>query len=311
MHHPMFTSLAGLALLGLLSACGDGTSPSTPGSGSGASSGGGNGSVVDRGPTSISLDGDPNGLFWDADTATLFLADDNGNRILSWTDTAGLGLAAELPAAPPDSAGLGQVVKLKDGTLVVPRFGGGTAGDVVYAKPDGTNGVVPNLDPLRRRIGLAVSEEGTLYDTFFVAMNGIKLGSVAKLDLAGTEAEVITGLKKPIGVLAVAGEFIVTEQETGNVYRASITNPAELAVIAQLTGPDLLTTGPNGTFFTGGKDGSVRQIIGGGNWSEFASGFQEVRGVAYDAENKRLFLADHDGIEEDGVTHFLRILPVD
>ncbi|MDI3287040.1 hypothetical protein [Polyangium sp. 15x6] len=86
---------------------------------------------------------------------------------------------------------------MKDGTLVVPRFGGGTAGDVVYARPDGTNGVVPNLDPLRRRIGLTVSEEGTLYDTFFVAMNGIKLGSVAELDLAGAEAEIITGLKNP------------------------------------------------------------------------------------------------------------------
>ncbi|WP_272428289.1 hypothetical protein [Polyangium jinanense] len=246
MHHSTFTTLAAVALLGMLSACGGGTSPSSSGSGSGsgASTGGGNGVVVDRGPTSISLDGDPNGLFWDADTATLFIADDNGNRILSWTDTQGLGLAAELPPAPPDSAGLGQVVKLKDGTLVVPRFGGGTAGDVVYAKPDGTNGVVPNLDPLRRRIGLTVSEDGTLYDTFFVAMNGIKLGSVAKLDLAGAETEVITGLKKPVGVLAAKGDFIVTEQETGNVLRAPIASPDQIVVIAQLVGPDLLTDGP-------------------------------------------------------------------
>lgn len=311
MHHPIATPLAAVALLGMLSACGGGTGPSASGSASGASSGGGSGVVVDRGPTSISLDADPNGLFWDAETATLFIADDNGNRILSWTDPQGLGLAAELPAAPPDSAGLGQVVKMKDGTLVVPRFGGGTAGDVVFAKPDGTNGVVPNLDPLRRRIGLTVTEDGTLYDTFFVAMNGIKLGSVAKLDLAGSEAEVITGLKKPVGVLAAQGDFIVTEQETGNVLRAPIASPDQLVVIAQLVGPDLLTDGPNGTFFTGGKDGSVRQIVGGGEWSDFASGFQEVRGVAYDAENKRLFLADHDGVEEDGVTHFLRILPVD
>ncbi|MDI3287041.1 hypothetical protein [Polyangium sp. 15x6] len=65
MHHPTFTTLAAVAIPGMLTACGGGTSPSASGSGSGsgASSGGGSGVVVDRGPTSISLDGDPNGLF--------------------------------------------------------------------------------------------------------------------------------------------------------------------------------------------------------------------------------------------------------
>jgi len=33
--------------------------------------------------------------------------------------------------------------------------------------------------------------------------------------------------------------------------------------------------------------------------------------VAYDAKNKRLFVADHDGNEADGVTHAIRIFPVD
>ena len=65
MRQSMFTGLLGFALAGMLCACGEGSSPSP----SGASAGGGNGLTVDRGPTSIALDGDPNGLFWDPDTA--------------------------------------------------------------------------------------------------------------------------------------------------------------------------------------------------------------------------------------------------
>ena len=294
----------------LLMACGDGGSSATGGAGGAGGSGGGGdaGIVVDRGPTGIPLDGDANGLFWDAAGKTLYIADDNGNRILKWTDESGISLAADLPPGPPNSPGLGQVVRMADGTLVIPRFGGGFAGDVVYAKPDGTNGVVPNLDPIRRRIGLTVAEDGALYDTYFVAMNGVKLGAVAKLDLAGSEVDVIGSLKKPVGVLAVGADLVAGDQEAGLVLRAPAASPADQVVIAQIPTPDLLCDGPNGTFFTGGKDGSVRQIIGGGKWSDFASGFQEVRGVAYDAENGRLFIADHDPV---GTAHFLRILPVE
>lgn len=266
---------------------------------------------VDRGPTRIDLDADPNGLFWDAADGTLYIADDNNNRILRWTEEDGIALAAELPAAPPDGPGLGQVVRTADGTLVVPRFGFGTSGAVVFVRPDGTSGEVPNLDPLRRRIGLAIGPDGTLYDTFFVSINGMKNGSVARLDLAGTEAEVITGLQKPVGVVAVGADLIVSDQDRDLVVRAPVASPADLVAVAQLPAPDLLCEGPDGTFFTGGKDGSVRQIQGGGQFSELAGGFQEVRGVAYDAANRRLFIADHDGTEADGVTHAVHILPVD
>ena len=66
--------------------------------------------------------------------------------------------------------------------------------------------------------------------------------------------------------------------------------------------------GPNGTYFTDGKTGSVRQIFGDGKYADFAAGFQEIRGVAYDAENGRIFAADHD---PGGVTNRLQIIPVD
>ena len=44
---------------------------------------------IDRGPTVLEVDGDPNGLWWDDTEQVLFVADDNGNRVLAWTDEAG------------------------------------------------------------------------------------------------------------------------------------------------------------------------------------------------------------------------------
>jgi DNA-binding beta-propeller fold protein YncE len=174
-----------LALCGPLSlmACGGGAQTGTAASDHGASR------KVDtgarRGPTSIPVDGDPNGLWWDEAAAALYIADAKNNRILRWTDAAGFSTAAELPPAPPEGGGLSQVVKLSDGKLVVTRFGHGKAGDVVYANPDGT---VPNLDLLRHRIGLAAMSDGTLYEAFFFSKDGVKSGGIARIDLTGSEA---------------------------------------------------------------------------------------------------------------------------
>jgi hypothetical protein len=41
---------------------------------------------IERGPAVISSLGDPNGLYWNDKTQTLYLADDDGNRILKWLD---------------------------------------------------------------------------------------------------------------------------------------------------------------------------------------------------------------------------------
>ncbi len=312
----MRTSFFGALLAALLlPACGgDGTD--TTGTGGGGAGGGGGGAggsapAVDRGPTTIPLDGDPNGLFWDDAEQALFIADDNQNRVLKWTDEEGLELAADLPPGPPDSAGLGQVVRTADGTLVVPRFGGGTAGDVVFVDADGNGGIVPDLDPVKRRIGMAIGLDGTLYDSYFVSLNGTKFGAVAALDLAGTEVDVLQGLDKPVGVLVMGSDLYVSEQMAGRIVKAPLGAPDQVAVLAQLDTPDLLCQGPEGSLFTGGKAGDVRQISADGKVNEFAGGFQEIRGVAYDPTNRRLFLSDHDANESDGVTHRLQILPVD
>ncbi len=308
-----------LALLALftLAACDEASAPSSTtgstSSGAGGAGGGGGGAApwVDRGPTAIALDGDPNGLFWDEDEGALYLADDNENRVLRWTDAEGFSLAANLPKAPPNSPGLGQVVRTKEGTLVVPRFGGGTAGDVVFVDAQGNGGVVPDLDPTRRRIGMAVGPEGALYDTYFVSMSVLKFGAVARLDLEGGEVDLTNGLDKPVGVVVQGSDLLVSEQVAGRIVRVPLGAPDQITVLALLDSPDLLCLGPGGSVFTGGKKGNVRRIFADGKVNEVAGGYQEVRGVAYDAKNKRLFLSDHDGNESDGVTHKLQIVPVE
>lgn len=220
--------------------------------------------VVDRGPTTIALDADPNGLWWDAEEGALYLADDNGNRILRWSDADGLSLATTLPEAPADGPGLGQVVRLADGALVVTRFGGGTAGDVVFARPDGSTGVVPDLDPERRRIGLTVTDDGTLYDAWFRSEDGTRVGGVSALSLGGGETDLWTDLGKPVGVLAAEGLLWVTDQDKLQLLTAPLDDLTALSLHADLDSADLIGPGPNGGVFMGGKDGVVRLIGAGG-----------------------------------------------
>lgn len=267
------------------------------------------GSTVDRGPTTIPVDGDPNGLWWS--DGVLLIADDDNNRVLRWTDADGLGLVGDLPPASADGAGLGQLVALADGTIVVTRFGYGTAGDVVTLAPDGAGSVLPGLDVERRRIGLTVADDGTLYDGWFTSTDGARVGAVSVLSLEGGETDVLPDLRKPVGVLASGETLYVSDQDAGEILKAPLADLTDVSVLAQVDSPDLLCAGPDGSLFTGSVEGAVRWIGADGTVSTLVSGYQEIRGVAYDAENARLFFVDHDGDDSDGVSNQIQIVPVD
>jgi hypothetical protein len=245
--------------------------------------------------TSIALDGDANGLYWNASSSTLYIADNANNRILTYTDGAGVTKFADLPAASASGPGLGQLIPLPDGSLLVTRFGFGTAGDIVQVMPNATSAIIAGLDPTKRRIGLARADSGTIFETYFVKNGAAYVGAVASVTLAGVEMDVVTGLQKPVGVLAVGPTFFIDDQSTNELYTTPTASPGTLTQFAQLPNADLLCTGPSGTVFSGGADGNVRQIDSSGNVSVFATGFTAARGVAYDATNKRLFIANHVG----------------
>jgi hypothetical protein len=50
---------------------------------------------------------------------------------------------------------------------------------------------------------------------------------------------------------------------------------------------------PDGSFVTGGRAGSIIEITRGGTQHPLATGFDQVRGTAYDAAGKRLFVVEH------------------
>jgi sugar lactone lactonase YvrE len=245
---------------------------------------------------SVPLDGDPNGVYWDGASSTLFIADDGNNRVVTYRDGEGISKYADLPAAPANGPGLGQLVKLADGSILVTRFGFGTTGDVVQVKADKTSAVIPNLDPEKRRIGITVTTDGTIYDAYFAKKGTGQVGAVALLTLAGTETDVITGLSKAVGVLATADTLFVDDQALGQLLEAPLSSPSSVTTVADLPSADLLCLGPNGSIFSGGADGNVRAIDANGTVTVFATGFVGARGVAYDATNHRLFVADHTGV---------------
>jgi sugar lactone lactonase YvrE len=246
-----------------------------------------------RGPATLAFEGDPNGLYWDDATQALFIADSANNRITRWTDASGFSKAAELPAAGPKGPGLGQLARMPDGSFVVARFGMGTAGDVAIVKADGSSSAIANLDKTRRRIGIAVAPDGTVFDTYFVKNGSAEVGAVAKVAMDGTETDVIPNLQKPVGVAVVGDSLYVSDQAQGTLFTSTLAAPSQTRAFATLPKPDAICAGAAGALFVGGADGSVRVVSSSGAVSVLATGFQSVRGVAFDKKNGRVFIADH------------------
>jgi hypothetical protein len=268
--------------------------------------------AIERGPRALTVDGDPNGLWWDDSAQTLFVTDDDGNRILTWTDAAGFAPLVNLPAAPPSGAGLGQLVRRADGSTLVPCFGGGTYGGVLHVQAGGDAATISGLAPARRRIGLSLAADGTLFDAWFERQpSGERSGGISRLSLTAGEHDIITGLQKPVGVLVSGGDLFVSDQELGEILKAPLSDPSHYVVLAKLDAPDLLAAGPAGSLFTGGAGGHVYRVSASGETTVFASGFQKVRGVAYDPTNRRLFVVDHAKRESAAAAHSIRVLPVD
>ena len=268
-------------------------------------------------PKPLQIAGDPNGLWWDERSQTLYLADDDANRILTWNEQKGFGLFKQLPGDAPQGAGLGQLVLTPDGTLVVTRFGHGSAGDIALVPPNGEPAVIPNLDPERRRIGLTVTADGRLFDVWFEKKEGgPRVGSVGALTLAGSETSIVAGLKKPVGVLALGDKLYVSDQEMGVILVAPIAQPAPMTVFSHLASPDLLAAGPRGSLLTGGAGGVLYRVNENGTAVVIKNGFHQIRGVAYDASHHRVFVADHAGNDRESdagasAEHFVYVVPLE
>ncbi len=267
---------------------------------------------VTRGPQKLLLDGDPNGIWWSESRQTLYLADDNNNRILTWQDGSGFGQAFPLLAAPASGSGLGGLVEDWSGKLWVTRFGFGTDGAVLWLAGDGSTGKLANLDVTKRRLGMAIDGAGNVYDSWFIKNGSARIGTVAKLDPAGSETPILTsGLQKPVGLLVKGKYLYVDDQETNAVLRCALPDCKQLENFGNVTTPDLMSDGPGDAVLVASHEGVVVAVRPSVANQVVASGLQEPHGVAYDAKHKRLFIADHDPTSADGETNYLHIVPVD
>jgi sugar lactone lactonase YvrE len=274
----------------------------------------------------ISLaDGSPEATFWDASKSVLYIADNKDNQIWSWTDRAGLTPLAKLPlpegeSALPDNVSLGQEAVLQDGTVVVTRFGqpGGGWGGIGYVTSDNQAKLVPGLDPKRRRLGLVTAPDGTLYGSYFTGSQGNLSGFLTKVDLANGETEIADGFGKIVGLAVDNDKLYVSDQSNGQVLDAPLAAlPAKAAdwhVTAKFPAPDVISVGPDGSLFSGQFQtaaGStdpiaVRWIKADGSVVAFKADpdVSKPSGVSYDAQGKRLFVADAGNPVKIGVYIF-------
>lgn len=271
--------------------------------------------------------GEPASLWWDAPSSTLFIADNEHNQVWSWTDQDGLRKLATTPDSTESdrAASVGQIVRVPDGRLVIMRFGrpGGGMGGIVTLDPKTLQGrEVPNLDPGRRRLGLAPLPDGTLFGSYFGNMAGGKglTSSITKVDLAGAETDLAGGFVKIVGMVWANGSLYVADQLADTIYEVPTTGTpptlGERKVVVKLPRPDQLALGPDGSLFTGQFQAapgstdplSVRQVMRDGTVKIVVSDPDVSRpsGVAYDAKGKRLFVANSGNPAQT----FVRIVPI-
>ncbi|HWU87183.1 MAG TPA: hypothetical protein VN253_07910 [Kofleriaceae bacterium] len=269
-----------------------------------------------RGPATFMLAGGANALLWDSATSTLYLTDNNADALLTWTGaTTGVQQVGTFPAATAGIS-LGDLVKRADGTILTTSFGFGTQGTLFAMAPDLTSAALTGMTANRRRIGLGQDAAGTLYEAYFVGGGGgTPTGGVATVALNGTaatETEIAgattgAGFKKLVGLVATANAVFVSDQTDKKIYKIAVPGFA-VTTVATVATADLLAIMPNGDLLTGGAT-DVQRVTQTGTVTTIMTGFEQVRGLAYDPALRRLFVIEHSTTV--GVPDKLHVRPLD
>jgi hypothetical protein len=248
----------------------------------------------------IPLGFQPEGLYWDSTAQALYIANDAGQQIIKLNEPGEtLTVFARLPTIPPAQGSLGEIIKNKDGSFLVTRWGFGQAGAVISVSADGqTAAAIPGLDDVKARIGLAIAPDGTLFDTrmTYNKTGPVTNGAVATLTIdssgAGTETEVVTGLGKPVGLLVVGTNLLISDQKNGVIVQTPVATPGTVTNFATVPGADEMCAGPSGTIFAASNTGTIYQLAADGTATMLKSGYHALRGIAYDSDHKRLFFSE-------------------
>ncbi|HTR54281.1 MAG TPA: hypothetical protein VMJ10_26495 [Kofleriaceae bacterium] len=243
------------------------------------------------------LPGASNGLLWDDRARALYVTDDSHDQLLEWTDAAGFHPVGLFPTSPA-GIGLGAIVRRTDGSFIVPSFGFGKDGTIFTLAGDGKSLAYAGLDPARRRIALAIGPDGQVYESYFVVGEDKKhTGGVARVSFDGANAtetpiQTTVTLDKVVGIAATATSLFACDQGAGQVDAITLADGTTTS-IAKPPSCDQLLLLPHGDLVTGGASGAVYRITTAGNVTTIASGFGQVRGLAFDTSGRRLFFVEH------------------
>ena len=258
-------------------------------------------------PFVIDVQAEPNGLYYHATQESLYIADDDNNRILVRTDDGMLGVFAEIPnpSGDPGADGLGDLDFAADGSLYVPRFGFGMPGlgAIFRVTPAGQPEQIMGVNADWRRVGLDYDDErGLLYvATFSKDAEGVFTGWVATVDpVAGVETKIVEGMSKPVGIAVVGDSLFVGDQNLRQLFRVDLTaaQPALELVSDEFESLDLMEATPDGnllvlSYDTANSVGRVYRVTPQGAITTVAEGAWEPRGIAFDGVS-RIFVSARD-----------------
>ena len=206
-------------------------------------------------PEILDIQAEPNGLFYRADQRSLYIADDDNNRILVRSEDGELRVFAEIPnpSGDPGSDGLGDLDFAADGSLFVPRFGFGIGGlgAIFRVSADGSPTELPGVDAEWRRVGLDYDDaRGLLYvATYSRDADDVYTGWISSVDpVAGVETKLLGGLSKPVGIAVLGDALFVGDQAQRRLFRVELTakQPALALVSDEFESLDLMEATPGG-----------------------------------------------------------------
>ena len=272
-------------------------------------------------PQRISLDARANGIAIRPADGAVFITDDKTNSVLSSADGKAFKPFASLPPVAGQANALSQVSMADDGSLLVGRFGFGTAGAVFDIGADRSVSALSGTDPMRRRLGLAVIGTGKILSTWFVkngnspATGGLSLITYDVSSHAASEHNLLTGLAKPVGI-AVQGDTVFISDQTDNmILKTSLSgliNHAQSGglstTVIKINGPDLLSIDSNGTLYTKCNSTAVCKINPDESVAVIANDFEDARGTAIDRTHHVLYVIDRPKSADSGSV--LRAIPL-
>ena len=272
-------------------------------------------------PQRVTLDARANGIAIRPADGTIFITDDKTNSVLASADGKNFKPFASIPAAAGQANALSQVSIADTGSLLLGRFGFGTAGAVFDIAADGSASILSGPDPMRRRLGVAGIGTGKILSTWFVkngnspATGGLSLITYDVSTHAASEHNLLTGLAKPVGI-AVKGDAVFISDQTDNmILKTSLSGlinhakPGGLSTsVIKINGPDLLTIDSNGTLYTKCNTTAVCRIGPDESVAVIANDFEDARGVAIDPAHHVLYVIDRPKSADSGST--LRAIPL-